>query len=533
MSNFFEKLFVDYNYISNNKIALPEKIEHIKRELSLKDDIPLMFLGVLNDFISNEPQYYYSKEVEKEVFTNLTTLYTKDSDKFRNSFFKYQHKFFHSINSYYHILDLLNEFDDVDFDSRTKTKIYYLPIITQLLEFCLNHFYRGLASIIGDLKDKDYTQQNTLGKLKNVLSKEYQSLMNVDIDFRDAISHGTVEVNSDSIVYSYIEKGSRNLTFKELKFYKLNDIKNELIDISSGAIVGLLRFFVEHSIFNQQYVEKADENINFELLKLFLHNENVQVQSFSKGFVGTPQLNIKLDIKGIDDTSQIIHLLILVGKIIYATFNDYDRYLIGYTHPFSMDGFISLEKNKLAKILFEDSIHEIDEVISEDLGILIPDIQKNVADNRSYKFHTFPKVSGINWEVSHLKDISIDNIKRFEARLIINDEDMSKQDIEKLLFQVTKKIRVLENKSNPITKIKHGKIEADVVRLLVFFKTRQRNSFSLFSNNKSFICLAHYYKSKSVVQIQIPFQENYTFEKMKKIDVYWNRNFDVFKDNSA
>ena len=65
-----------------------------------------------------------------------------------------------------------------------------------------------------------------------------------------------------------------------------------------------------------------------------------------------------------------------------------------------------------------------------------------------------------------------------EADLIIESRDITKQEIDNLLFQVTKKIRLLENKNNPITKIKHGKIEADIVRLKVFYKSRSRD-FSL------------------------------------------------------
>lgn len=524
--NVLEKLFAQYNYISNNKVELSDKISFIQEELSINTPIQLLFIGILNDLLINEPQYYYNKDVEQEVYNNLNALYSQDSEKFRDSFYKYQYNFFHSINSYYNVLDLFNEFDDVGFDNETKTKMYYLPIITQLMEFCLNHFYRGVASITGDLKGKDYVAQNTLGKLKNLLYENYPNLLDIDIDFRDAISHGTVEISSDKIIYSYTEKRTRKLVFKELKSHEINDLKNQLIDISTGAIIGLFRFLIKQNILNEQYLEKADEKINFELLKLFLHNENVKVKSFSKGNIGSSQLNIHIDIKNINDKNQIIHLLVLVGKIMYATFNNYERYFISYSHPFSINGFISLENSKLKNSLYEDNLSKIDAIISPDLGILIPDVQKTTLDNRSYKFHTFPRISGKNWEVTLLRDNSIESIKRFEARLIIHEKNIAKKEIENLLFQVTKKIRVLENKSNPKTKIKNGIIEAELVRLLVFYKTHERNSFSLFKSNENFICLAHYYKSKLVSKIEVPFQDNYTFENLKKLDIYWNKNYE-------
>ena len=526
--NILEKLFIQYNAYSNNKIELIDKIESIQKQLSIKKPIGILFIGILNDFLTNEPQYYYNRDVEKEVFENLNILFTKNNDKFRDSFYKYQDRFFHAINSYYHILDLYNEFDDVDFDNETKTKIYYLPIITQLMEFCLNHLYRGIAYIKGDFESKNYTSQNTLGKLKNILYKDYPNFLDIDIDLRDAISHGTVEIFEDKLIYSYIEKGTRELVSKELDLYKLNNIKNHLLDIASGAILGLLKFIIEQDIFDSSYLEKQDEKISFELLKMILHNENIKVKSFSRNKIGSSQLNIHLVIKNIDDTNQIIHLLILVSKITYVTFNNYDRYFINYKHPFSIEGFLTLENSKLKNILYEDDISKIDNIISHDLGIMIPDIQKNNLDNRSYKFQIFPKISGKNWEVSFIKDISIEGIKRFDTRLIVDNEHISKREIESLIFQVIKKIKILENKANPITKIKYGKIEADVVRLTIFYKTYKRDSFSLFQDNEAFICLVHYYKSKKIQRIRVGFLDNYNYEQLKKFDI-WNINiFDVF-----
>lgn len=147
MEGLLEKLFVQYNSLSNNKIDLSDKIDLILSKFAINSDLPIFYVGILNDFIVNEPQYYYNKTVENEVLNNLNDLYDKDTDMFLSAFHTYQEKFFYSLNSYYSILDLYNEFDDIGLENVTKAKIYYIPLITQLMEFCLNHFYRGLASI--------------------------------------------------------------------------------------------------------------------------------------------------------------------------------------------------------------------------------------------------------------------------------------------------------------------------------------------------------------------------------------------------
>ena len=95
-----------------------------------------------------------------------------------------------------------------------------------------------------------------------------------------------------------------------------------------------------------------------------------------------------------------------------------------------------------------------------------------------------------------------------------------------ILFAVSKKIRQLENQKNPYTKIKFGKVDADVVILNVFFRQYERKEFSLLANNEHFICSVHYYKGSSADRIQVPFQDNYIFENIKKLDIYWNKNWE-------
>lgn len=513
------ELYSTYNSVSSNKVNLVDKIDFIKKELSLNNTFPLFLIGMINDFLVNEPQYFYKKEVSNEVFNNLDSLYKEDSEKFINSFVKYQNSFFHSLNSYYHILDLYNELDDVDFESETKTKIYYLPIITQLMEFCLNHFYRGIASIFGEFKNKDYSSQKTLGQLKNTLNTLYPNLVNIDINLRNAISHGTIEIVREGILYSYKENGQ--IIHKNIDFWKFNNMKNELFDIASGAFIGLFKFIIKNEIFNEKYlveIEK-DEKMSFELVKLFLYNENIRVTLLSKDSIWDSHLNIHLHIENINDKNQTMVLLVHVAKIIYTLLPQFSMYIINYTHSFSLGGMLTLKQEEAKKLLYEESINW------KDSFFMVTDVEDTTLDNRSYKFHRFPKISGQNWEVSDIKDFSVENIKRLEATLTINQSISSFKQIQKIFFVVIKKIRVLENQRSPKTKIKYGKIEADLVRLKVFYKTNSRGSLELFQENERFICLVHFYKSKSVPRIDVAFQDHYNFENIKKFDIYWNKNF--------
>jgi predicted ester cyclase len=527
MQNFLSTLFAQYNVVSNNA-NLVDKVTIIRDTFSLNEEnIQLFFIGILYDFIKTQPQYYFNRDVENEVFENLNTLYLRDNEIFSKAFFEQQNNLFNAINLYHHILETYNELDDVAFDESTKIKIYYLPIITQLMEFCLNHLYRFVLYIEDDfVAGKDYKKQNKLGPLKESLNKlNYKFLTNIDIDFRNAISHGQIELNRNEIIYSYKEQGTREEVFKTIKSYELEEIKNNLLDIASGCILGIIKVLMKNNVINEGYLSAIDVKMTQEYVKLFLHNENIRVKTFSKGIIGTTQLNIHIDIKNINDTNQIIHLLVLIGKILYIVFPEYERYFINYTHPYSIGGMISFENAQLHKMSKEESVTRLDDYLSKESAILIPDIQNTNVDNRSYKFQVFPKIYGTGWEVVQIKDISLDGIKRYDAKILVEDCSITKEAVEKLLFQAVSKIRVLENKSNPITKIKCGSVEADVVCMSVFLKSNERKRFALLKSNQSFIFTVNYYKSKSVPKIQLGFQDNYLFEQLKKFDIYWNVNF--------
>lgn len=467
MQNVLATLFSQYNVVSNN-ISLIDKINIIKDTFSISEDnIQLFFIGILYDFIKTQPQYYFNRNVKDEVFYNLDNLFLEDNEKFSNAFFEHQNNFFSAINLYNHILETYNEFDDVTFAESTKIKIYYLPIITQLMEFCLNHLYRFILYVSDDfITDKNYKDQNKLGALKN-----------------------------------------------------------SLFDIASGCTLGIIQVLTNNNIINEKYILSIDENTTQEYVKLFLHNENIRVKTFSKDMVGTTQLYLHIDIKNINDKNQIIHLLILIGKILYVVFPQFERYFIKYTHPYSIGGMISFENSQLYKMSQEESVIKLDDYLSKESAILIPDIQDTNLDNRSYKFQIFPKISNREWEVIQIKDISIDGTKRFDAKIIVEDESISKEAVEAILFQAVKQIRIIENKYNPITKIKYGKVEADVVCMSIFFKSTKRKPYALLKSNEDFICTVNYYKSKSVPRIQLGFQDNYHFEQLKKFDIYWNVNF--------
>ena len=101
------------------------------------------------------------------------------------------------------------------------------------MEFCLSHLYKLILYIINDFETKDYTNQTKLGQLKDNLNKfDYKYLIDINIDFRNAISHGNIELYTDKIVLT--EKG-----IELAKAASKSIASSELVkDTASAAAVG-------------------------------------------------------------------------------------------------------------------------------------------------------------------------------------------------------------------------------------------------------------------------------------------------------
>ena len=528
MTNIYE----EFHSFTDSAIFTTGNITKIKVLTSIENTIPPIFLGLLSNIVNNEPQYYYNREVSDEVSSNLTAFYKEDPDKFLQISVSNQSTFFSAINSYYHILDLYKELDSVAFENELKIKLYYLPVIQQTMEFCLNSFYSGINQIVNEFVDADFSKTNKLGGYKNNLTSKrlgdytFSHLTNININLRNAISHGKIDFSENSIIYAYTERDSRKTIYATLEISKLDNMKNELFDIASGALIGWFKFIIDNKLSESLFKDTQVEEIQFEYFKLRFQNDNIQISSFSKNTDVTAQLNIHIQIKNINEENSIYHLIVMLLKAMYHFFPDYDRYFVNYKHPFSISGMISLNKEVIKKILNTSDIATIDKAISNDQSLfLVHSIQEYDPNYKAYKFQVFQNFQSSGWELLNIDDISNDKFKRYKCNLIIDDTSISKEEIISTLFSVSSKIRHLENQKNPYTIIKYGKVEADVIIINVFYRQYERKLFSLLSDNEYFICSVYYYRNKSIHRLTVPYSQNYLHQNIKRFDIYWNQEF--------
>ncbi len=142
---FYEEEVLIKNFDMYNKACGQENLDvkihqKIKNALDVRNNLPISLIGILSELITNEPQYYWNKEVMIEICQQLSNLYQKDDGKFLEAFTLSQEHFFAALDSYLSIIETYNELHDVSYDDELKTRLYRNTLYTRICEECLMNF---------------------------------------------------------------------------------------------------------------------------------------------------------------------------------------------------------------------------------------------------------------------------------------------------------------------------------------------------------------------------------------------------------
>lgn len=470
--------------------------------------------GNLENFLNNEPQRYFNHDVAIETYKTLNTI---DKNTFIDNFEEIKDYFFSFINSYYHVVDIYNELDDISFDSEIKIKIYYLPIITQIIENVFSNFYRILNYYMGTNK-----VASTVPQLKESIKNKFNnSILDIDTNFRNAISHGKVSINGNIMFYTYKENYEDKT--KQIDIDQIDNLKNKLLDTSSSVFLAFMLYLNKIDLFNNIiFKNKDDIYTNNELLKLYLKSEKAEIKYINT--IEKPlnnQLLLKENIlnhynsifevfihfKNIqtkDDIQQVATNTILFLNKYYE---NYDKYIVNYSYDYSPNGIIVY-----------------DEVL-DNIFPMIWDIERLKISPKSYKYHNFKEIKNEDWEVKNIADFSVENIKRLRGKLFIKKENISNDKLKEIFHKATKEVRQLQTLQNPKDTRAKYLGEADIVYLNVFYDNLNRINYGYEELSDNFICNLTYYRTKTTPILDYPFQNIHLKEDIPKHIIWWKNEF--------
>lgn len=448
------------------------------------------FQFIFHKILYTDPCSYWNKDVYNQTSLLLESLFQSYGNQLEidESIFNY---FLMGYNSYCQLSDIILDLRNFNLTQEIKTRLYRLPTYTALLESCLSNFLRVIATLTGKGVGKDYSTQNTLGQLINVIkSNSYSEIeKNVDVNLRNAINHGKVlmkKTPSNQICFFYVENNISNC--KEMATYEFDKIIDDTFDSVSAVLLSLAVFINNHMAL-LKIDESKKEYVSFALLAMRFSFPGICCQSISDTG-NLKQLNIEIEIENTDRT-YIAQIATMLSIMVFDKHDDYEQYMFNFSNPRMMNGWVRFKNQEVLDMT--NWTKSFDVVLSEankrqDFIIFDPSTEE--VDLNEIKYFCFPNYNSKTFKINNVQEASTDQRKRLRASLFIG-ETSEKQEILTIINQAVEWLKTVKNPPSPTMYHKYGDMAADSMYINVY-KNDERKSKGLYGNNENFVCFVDY-----------------------------------------
>lgn len=491
--------------------------------LSVKE-ISVEMLYIVNKVMTTDPCSHFYVEVCRQVYELLEKLYEEHSDNLEidENIFEY---FLMGYNSYSQLSEIISDLRNFNISQEVKTRLYRLPTYTSIVESCLANFLRVIALLTGKAINKDYTSQNTLGRLVKVMnSNGYNEITkNINVNLRNAINHGKVEVKRDrigeKISFYYIENHVSKCT--ELNMYEFDRIIDSVFDTASGVLLGL-SLFINNNLKLLNIDTSKREYADFSLLSMKLSIPGVYCKNISDIGDNT-QLNVEVEIQN-TDRGYIGQVATMMAILVFDHYKQYDKYMISFTNPRMLTGWIRYTKKEIFDMYTKNKGFDV--VLKSVIGrkdFIIFEPSHEEIDLNEVKYFCFPNYITDKYKVNNIEDASVEDKKRLRAHLFIGDIK-DKQEIIEVIKDAIDWLKYIKNPPSPKVQQKHGSMEADSLYINVYKKDYRTNK-ELLPNNDNFVCFVDYNLSGETTLkdggLPGSIWNKFYHEKMNNIAIAW------------
>lgn len=449
-------------------------------------DLSKEFQFIFHKMLYTDPCSYWNRDVFTQTLAQLESLFQTHGNllEIDETIFNY---FLMGYNSYCQISDVVLDLSNFNLMQETKTWLYRLPTYTSLLESCLSNFLRVIAILTGKGIGKDYSSQNTLGKLNSVMnSNGYSEISDrINVNIRNAINHGKVLLKKtprDQICFYYSENHIPQCL--EMKLYEFDKVIDDTYDLVSAVLLSLSVFINNHTtLLKIDTTKKTYEAFSYLSMRLSLpgiYCQNISDTGNSK------QLNIEIQIDK-TDRGFIAQVATMLAVIIYEQYNDYDQYMFTFRNVRMLSSWVRYKNQEILDM--RNKVKSFDAVLQEvidrkDFNIFPPSTES--IDLSEIKYFCFPNYNDESFKINSVADASLEDYKRLKAHLYIGDIT-EKQDILDIISRAIEWLKTLRNPPSAATPVKHGDIEADALYIKVY-RHDTRKSKEIFPNNENFVC---------------------------------------------
>lgn len=448
------------------------------------------FQLIFNKMLYTDPCSYWNKAVYSQTSSLLEVLFKSHGSQLEidERTFNY---FLMGYNSYCQLSDIILDLRNFSLTQEIKTRLYRLPTYTALLESCLSNFLRVIATLTGQGVGKDYSTQNTLGQLVNVMSSNgyLEITQKVDVNIRNAINHGKVlmkKTPNDQICFFYVENNISKC--KEMAAYEFDKIIDDTYDAVSAVLLSLA-IFINNNMALLKIDESKKEHVAFALLALRFSLPGICCQSISDTG-NLKQLNIEIEIVNTDRT-YIAQIATMLSILVFDKHNDYEQYMFNFSNPRMLNGWVRYKNQEIKDMT--NNTKSFDVVLSEvskRQDFIIFDPSTEDVDLSEIKYFCFPNYNSKTFKINNVQDASNEQRKRIKARLYIG-EISEKHEIIAIINQAIEWLKTIKNPPSPVIYHKYGDMPADSIYINVY-RYDGRNSKELYVSNENFVCFVDY-----------------------------------------
>lgn len=504
------------------------------------DFLPSIYHPILYKYLKNTEMKHWNKdifvfsknkirEIEKIIGTESMTLTLLSN--------------IHSlIYTYQNLLDLEERIivmDRFKGSEELKAKFFGINIYNDLLNLGFSNILKVFIEFQSLIEGKNLYQSTLRPQIDCLASQKrgYGKITELaDSNIRNAISHGGVKTVGSNIIFSYSEgTGERKKHYqKELTVYEFKDSMFQLYDGISAILLAWIEYLCEKNIsYKEIYDNKIvneDTSIFYEKLSLstlLITCDRVFQLEINNEGVKRQQVNVEFSSIDMDINSRIFFGLHTAERIFnLRKLSHEDSITVSFRTPKTIKSFFIVNCSVISDL--SDGIIDIQEairIILEGKSILMFPINDEDRNKFEDDFRYYPDIETEEFYIKEIEDISIEKQKGFKA-IVYLKKAKRKSHVQEAVNSVIKKIESLENYGFSSHSVKYGKMDSDIIYLVLYKQeVRRRQDRTLLPNNDNFIAQVQYDINK-----KFPIQNKLLDKYLKKrrigfTEYNWNPNF--------
>ncbi|MCB6202956.1 hypothetical protein [Extibacter muris] len=499
--------------------------------------LPSIYHSVLYKYLKNSQLKHWDKEIFAFSKVKISKIESQiGKEKMTSTLLSNFHQV---VYAYQNLLDLeerivlMNRFKG---NEELKAKIFSINIYNDLLNGAFSNILKLYMEFQGVIEDNDKLFQKNLTPLVECLAKPergYQTITDLaDANIRNAISHGGVTADKTDMIFSY-RKDGKHLQQKTT-VYEFKDSMFQLYDGVSAVILAWFGYLCEEDIsYDEVYDNKSiheDTLFFFERLSMStllttcdkvwqieINNQEEKRKHVNIEFTGTD-----LDI----DSRVFLGLYSAESVFRLRKLSLEDTIMVSFHSPKIVNSFFTID----CSVISELSNGTIDlsgawQHVVNINGMLMFPVNDEDRNEFEDSFRYYPDMENEDFYITEIEDISNDYQKRFKAVAYLK-RAKRKNHVKDTVNEIVDKLRKLENYGFSSHKVKHGKMEADIIYLVLYKKeVRRGKDRALFPSNSNFIAQIQY-----DVDMKFPINNKFIDSHLKKrrekaIEYNWNPNF--------